>query len=400
MNWMNLCLDHKVLNATDTKTRVYKFCRAEVRSKKLCSIDVDEKLKLGRELRQMDREQDDIEAELSKYQDKEVNIIVSSIKRKKIVAGTATMMLLHGNLSLKNVSCWSDLQNEILKEERAALRSSLRGTSCTTSSTSRFTPKTTTTFGSPKSSRIPSATTSAFSNGSSSSWRHVDAPTKGTSPPSAKSYSCSSSPTLSSKFGGTGPSAARGPFASRYNDSFSRIGSNDSSPSSSPSHSYTSKNTVKVTTVRTVTTGAGAKSSTMTSYTTQRTQQRPGLGPRSQTLPSRLESDGDRAPSPRGGRDRVQDTLKVHFQIWKIKKQYGGHTCVLKHVLFWFVASCAIFEILLKNICSISFCIVFYTFIGLSTPPHHLWHIYLSLFSVVGVQIQYDFRMLIKRKDF
>ena len=43
-----------------------------MRSKKLCSIDVDEKLKLGRELRQMDREQDKLEAELSSYQDKEV----------------------------------------------------------------------------------------------------------------------------------------------------------------------------------------------------------------------------------------------------------------------------------------------------------------------------------------
>ena len=47
--------------------------RAEVRSKKLCSIDVDEKLRLGRELRQMDREQDKLEAELSGYQEKEVN---------------------------------------------------------------------------------------------------------------------------------------------------------------------------------------------------------------------------------------------------------------------------------------------------------------------------------------
>ena len=49
-----------------------QYHRAEVRSNKLCSIDVDEKLKLGRELRQMDREQDRLEAELTKYQEKEV----------------------------------------------------------------------------------------------------------------------------------------------------------------------------------------------------------------------------------------------------------------------------------------------------------------------------------------
>ncbi len=43
-----------------------------MRSKKLCSIDVDEKLRLGRELRLMDREQDKLEAELNKQQDREV----------------------------------------------------------------------------------------------------------------------------------------------------------------------------------------------------------------------------------------------------------------------------------------------------------------------------------------
>ena len=43
-----------------------------MRSKKLCSIDVDEKLTLGRELRQMDREQDRLEAELNRHQDREV----------------------------------------------------------------------------------------------------------------------------------------------------------------------------------------------------------------------------------------------------------------------------------------------------------------------------------------
>ena len=56
------------------RMKTYFSChRAEVRSKKLCSIDVDEKLKLGRELRQMDREQDKLEAELSSYQEKEVS---------------------------------------------------------------------------------------------------------------------------------------------------------------------------------------------------------------------------------------------------------------------------------------------------------------------------------------
>ena len=123
---------------------------------------------------------------------------------------------------------------------------------------------------------------------------------------------------MSSKFSGVG-SAARGPFAARYTDSLSKFGSSESSPSSSPTHSYISKDTVRVTSIRTATSGRGGKSSTMTSYTAERTQ-RTGMGPRSATLPSRLESaaavDGeDRPPSPRGGRERVQETLKVHFKL-------------------------------------------------------------------------------------
>ena len=123
---------------------------------------------------------------------------------------------------------------------------------------------------------------------------------------------------MSSKFSGVG-SAARGPFAARYTDSLSKLGSTESSPSSSPTHSFTSKDTVRVTSIRTTTSGRGGKSPTMTSYTTERTQ-RTGLGTRSATLPSRLESaaaaDGeDRPPSPRGGREKVQETLKVHFKL-------------------------------------------------------------------------------------
>ena len=120
---------------------------------------------------------------------------------------------------------------------------------------------------------------------------------------------------MSSKFSGVG-SAARGPFAARYTDSLSKFGSTESSPSSSPTHSYTSKDTVRVTSIRTTSSGRGGKSSTMTSYTAERT----GMGPRSATLPSRLESaaavDGEgRPPSPRGGREKVQETLKVHFKL-------------------------------------------------------------------------------------
>ena len=74
-----------------------------------------------------------------------------------------------------------ELQNEILKEERAALRSSLRGTSCTTSQAPRYTP-TTTALVSPKSSRVhmSGSSTAKFSNGTNSSWRHVDPPSKST----------------------------------------------------------------------------------------------------------------------------------------------------------------------------------------------------------------------------
>ena len=225
-------------------------------------------------------------------------------------------------------------QSEILKEERAALRSSLRGTSCTSSS--RYSPQSpsSTSLGSPKSSRLvttgsprttraspASSSTTPFSNGATS-WKHVESPGKHRNAGSTEPRSCASmSPTTRAKFG-AGPSAARGPFASRYNDFFSNFGSGDStSPGTSPKHSTTTD--IRVSGIRNITAGggAGAKSSTLTAVTmTSQRSARYGLGPRSSTLPPGLEfhsrrRSNDSPPSPRGGREKVQETLKVEYHF-------------------------------------------------------------------------------------